>query len=111
MDINQINIGEIVTFIVVTGTIVGFGYKLYSFFNQVKENTKEINKTNKRMDALEINNKTEKDDLLLKVEETNSAVNLLCSAISALIDNAITGGNIEQLKSIKIKLDEKKEIV
>mgnify|MGYP000987230606 CR=1 FL=1 len=48
---------------------------------------------------------------LLKVEETNSAVNLLCSAISALIDNAITGGNIEQLKSIKIKLDEKKEIV
>lgn len=112
MNFDSITIGQIVTFITSTGIIFSFLYKIFSLFNQVKLNTKSITKAHERIDNLKEESNKQKDELLNKVEETNLAVNLLCTAISALIDNEINEcGNIEALKKIKTKLDEKKEIV
>ncbi len=53
----------------------------------------------------------QKDEVIDKVEETNEAVNLLCNAISALLENAISGNNIKELEEVKEKLDNKKGII
>ena len=55
----------------------------------------------------------QKSELIDKVEETNNAVNLICSAVSALIDDSLQDNqeSKRQLRDIKQKLDNKKEIV
>ena len=63
------------------------------------------------MQAMEAEMRHQRDEVLDKVEETNDAVNLLCSAVSALLSNAISDDNIEELKAVKQKLDSKKEII
>ena len=45
------------------------------------------------MDNFENLQKEQKTELLQKVEATNTAVNLLCSAISAMIDNQLNDNN------------------
>ena len=57
--------------------------------------------------------KEQKTELIDKVEETNNAVNLICSAVSALIDDSLQDNqeSKKRLREIKNKLDNKKEIV
>lgn len=105
-------LGQIATAITVVGVICGFLFKIFSVFNQVKQNKKDIDELNQLIEKLQDDNKTQKEDILNKVEETNTAVNLLCSAISAMIDNELNDNkNKDELRLIKQKLDEKKEIV
>lgn len=105
-------LGQIATAITVIGVICGFLFKIFSVFNQVKQNKKDIEELNKTIEKLQDDNETQKKDILNKVEETNTAVNLLCSAISAMIDNELNDNkNKDELRLIKQKLDEKKEIV
>lgn len=113
MSFENISIGQIVTFITIVGVICGFAYKIFSFFNQVKQNKDDIKRINNKIEFIENDRKIEKDQLIGKVEETNKAVNLLCSAVSALIDDSILDNqeSKQQLKQIKQKLDNKKEIV
>lgn len=112
MDFNNITVGQIVVAITSIGIICAFLFKIFSLFNQVKENKKKIEELEKEIKRVEENNKKQKDDLLSKVNETNTAVNLLCSAISAMIDNELDDdNNKDELRAIKKKLDEKKGIV
>lgn len=112
MNINDISIGQIVTFITSVGIIAGFCYKFFSSFQQIKTNTKDIEKINKRVDEMNKKTDVQEQDILGKLEETNKAVNLVCMGVSALIDNQINDNkNIDDLIAIKHKLDEKKEIV
>ena len=112
MDVNSITLGQITGAIIAIGVFSGFFGKFFSQIYKIKNQDKRIDTLEKRMDDYECNQKKEKDEIYSKVEETNTAVNLLCTAISALIDNEINvDGNIEALKKIKNKLDEKKEIV
>ena len=62
---------------------------------------------------IENDRKIEKDQLIAKVEETNNAVNLLCLAVSALIDDSLLDNeeSKNRLKEIKRKLDSEKEII
>ena len=66
-----------------------------------------------RMDNFEKVQIQQKSELIDKVEETNNAVNLICSAVSALIDDSLQDNqeSKRQLRDIKQKLDNKKEIV
>jgi membrane-bound lytic murein transglycosylase MltF len=112
MDFNSLTVGQIVALVTSVGIIFTVGYKIFQTINQVEINKKDIAKAHERIDFLVNHQKTEKEEIILKLEETNSAVNLLCSAISALIDNEITeNGDIDALRRIKRKLDEKKEII
>ena len=112
MDFNSLTIKDILTFIVGVGIICGFFYKLFNFFNQVTTNRDNIEKLNKKIQDIKEMKEADREELIKKIDETNTAVNLLCSAISALIDNEITeDGNLEELKRIKRKLDDKKELV
>lgn len=112
MDFNSLTIRDIITFIVGVGIICGFFYKLFSFFQQVNTNKDNIERLGKKIQDFKEMKEADREELVKKIDETNSAVNLLCSAISALIDNEITeNGNLEELKRIKQKLDDKKELV
>lgn len=113
MNFNDITMGEIVTFITVVGVICGFAYKIFSFFNKVNQNEKDIKIINKKIEFIENDRKIEKDQLIKKVEDTNNAVNLICSAVSALIDDSLLDNeeSKNRLKEIKRKLDSEKEIV
>ena len=112
MDFNSLTIKDILTFIVGVGIICGFFYKLFSFFNQVNANKDNIERLNKKIQDIKEMKEADREELIKKIDETNTAVNLLCSAISALIDNEITeNGNLEELRRIKQKLDDKKELV
>lgn len=105
-------LGQVATAITVVGVICAFLFKVFSVFNQVKQNKKEIEELKKTIENLKDENKTQKEEILAKVEETNTAVNLLCSAISAMIDNELNENkNKDELRNIKQKLDDKKEIV
>lgn len=113
MNFNDFTMAQIIEFIIGVGVIAGFCYKIFSVFNQVKINTKDISTLKLNISESEEKQKIEKQDIVQKVEETNSAVNLLCSAVSALIEDSIQDNqeSKEQLKEIKRKLDNKKEIV
>lgn len=113
MNFNEITIGEIVTFITVTGVICGFAYKIFSFFNRVNQAEKDIKIINNKIEFIENDRKIEKDQLVQKVEDTNNAVNLLCSAVSALIDDSLLDNEESKirLKEMKKRLDSEKEIV
>ena len=113
MNFNDISVGQIITFITSTGIIAGFSYKVFSLFNQVKINKENIKQINNKIEFIENDRKIEKDQLIAKVEETNNAVNLLCSAVSALIADSLLDNeeSKNRLKEIKRKLDSEKEII
>lgn len=113
MDLTKITLAEIVAFIVAVGVLSGLFGKFFSQIYKIKNQDERIRKLEERMDENDVKQKEQKNELLDKVEETNSAVNLLCSAISALIDNELNdnGASEEELKRIKQKLDDKKELV
>ena len=113
MNFNDVTVGEIVTFITITGVICGFAYKIFSFFSKVNQNEKDIKIINNKIEFIENDRKIEKDQLIQKVEDTNNAVNLICSAVSALIDDSLLDNEESKirLKEIKKRLDNEKEIV
>ena len=112
MDFTQLTLSQIATAITVVGVICGFLFKLFSIFTQVKNNKNDIEKFRSELTQVQYNNRTQKEELLRKVEQTNEAVNLLCSAISAMIDNELNDNkNKDELRVMKHRLDEKKEIV
>lgn len=113
MNFNEITVGEIVTFITITGVICGFAHKIFSFFSKVNQNEKDIKIINNKIEFIENDRKIEKDQLIQKVEDTNNAVNLICSAVSALIDDSLLDNEESKirLKEIKKRLDNEKEIV
>ncbi len=108
----NITIGQIAVAITTIGVICGFLFKIFTVFSQVKQNKKDIGELRETIESIRRKNERQKEELLNKVEETNAAVNLLCSAISAMIDNELNENkNKDELRAIKKKLDEKKEIV
>lgn len=112
MSLNNITINDAVILITAIGIICGFFYKIFSHFNECKENKKEIDKLKEKFKVMECKRAEEKDELIRKIDVTNNAVNLLCNAISALIDNEINEHkDIDRLKTIKEKLDGKMELV
>lgn len=112
MDLTKITLAQISAFIVAVGVLSGLFGKFFSQIYKIKQLEERMKKTEERMDGYETTQKEQKNELLDKVEQTNSAVNLLCSAISALIDNELNdNGSAEELKRIKQKLDDKKELV
>lgn len=112
MDLTKITLAQISAFIVAVGVLSGLFGKFFSQIYKIKQLEERMKKTEERMNAYETTQKEQKNELLDKVEQTNSAVNLLCSAISALIDNELNdNGSTEELKRIKQKLDDKKELV
>lgn len=112
MDFSNITIGQIVAAITSFSVICVALFKLFTVFNQVKENKKEIENLKKELNEVRDENQKTKDEILLKVNQTNEAVNLLCSAISAMIDNELNENkNIDELESVKKQLDAKKGIV
>jgi len=105
-------LGQIAVGITTIGVIATFLFKIFTAFSRIKQNEKDIELLNKKIEKLQDQNQTQKEEILKKVEETNTAVNLLCSAISAMIDNELNDNkNKDELRNIKQKLDEKKEIV
>lgn len=111
MDINTMPIGQLVTAIAIIGALSGAFYKVFSIISDVKYNKQSIQKLKVQIQAIEDEMKHQRDEVIDKVEETNEAVNLLCSAVSALLNNAISSDNIDELKAVKQKLDSKKEII
>ena len=112
MDLTKITLAQISAFIMAVGVLSGLFGKFFSQIYKIKQLEERMKKTEERMDGYETTQKEQKNELLDKVEQTNSAVNLLCSAISALIDNELNdNGSAEELKRIKQKLDDKKELV
>ena len=112
MDLTKITLAQISAFIVAVGVLSGLFGKFFSQIYKIKQLEERMKKTEERMDGYETTQKEQKNELLDKVEQTNSAVNLLCSAISALIDNELNdNGSAEELKRMKQKLDDKKELV
>lgn len=113
VDFNTLTIGNVISFVTGTGIIAGFMYKIFSLFNQVKKNEISVQRCHERIDNLKASSENQKSELIDKVEQTNDAVNLLCSAVSALIDDSLLDNNEskQQLREIKHKLDNKKEII
>lgn len=108
----NLTVAEIIAGITALGIIAGFFGKLFAQLYKIKTNAEDIIKLQHRVDRIETSRKDEKQELIKKVDSTNEAVNLLCNAISALIDNEISNGNnLDELKTIKKRLDDKKEIV
>ena len=99
MDLTKITLAQISAFIVAVGVLSGLFGKFFSQIYKIKQLEERMKKTEERMDGYETTQKEQKNELLDKVEQTNSAVNLLCSAISALIDNELNdNGSAEELK-------------
>lgn len=114
MNFNDITIGDIIVMITAMGVICGFFYKLFSVFNDIKNTKKSVERAHARIDEIKKEQEVEKNEIISKVEETNTAVNLICRAVSALINcelNSNDVSNIEELKRVKQKLDDKKELV
>lgn len=112
-DINSITVGQIIAFITAVGILSGFFGKFFSQVYKIKQLGEKQDKLEKRMDNFEKMQVQQKSELIDKVEETNNAVNLICSAVSALIDDSLQDNqeSKQQLREIKRKLDNKKEIV
>ena len=110
--LNNLSIGEIAVFLGSVGVVSALFAKIFSQVYKVKDIEKRQIKLEERMDTYEDKQKHQKVDILKTVGETNEAVNLLCSAISVMIENELSDNkNKESLRIIKQKLDERKEIV
>ncbi len=111
--VNNITLSGIVAFIVAVGVLSGFFGKFFSQIYKIKQLSEKQKELEDRMDKYEINQNKQKTELIDKVEETNNAVNLICSAVSALIDDSLQDNqeSKQRLREIKNKLDNKKEIV
>ena len=112
-EINNVTIGQAIAFITSIGVFSGFFGKFFSQIYKIKQLCEKQDKLEKRMDVFEKSQIEQKSELIDKVEETNNAVNLICSAVSALIDDSLQDNqeSKQRLRDIKIKLDNKKEIV
>ena len=113
IDINTMTIGTIVASISAIGIISGFFGKFFSQIYKIKQLGEKQKELEERMNKFEESQQKQKSELIDKVEETNNAVNLICSAVSALIDDSLQDNqeSKNRLREIKSKLDNKKEIV
>lgn len=111
--VNNISLGEICAGIVAIGILSGFFGKFFAQIYKIKQLTEKVEKIEGKMKDFEDLQKKQKTELIDKVEETNNAVNLICSAVSALIDDSLQDNqeSKQRLREIKNKLDSKKEIV
>lgn len=111
--VNNISLGAIVAGIVAIGVLSGFFGKFFTQIYKIKQLGEKQEKLEQRMDDFETSQAKQKSELIDKVEETNNAVNLICSAVSALIDDSLQDNqeSKQRLREIKNKLDSKKEIV
>ena len=111
--INNISIGGVCAGIACVGVLSGFFGKFFAQIYKIKQLSEKQEKLEERMNCFEENQNKQKNELLNKVEETNNAVNLICSAVSALIDDSLQDNqeSKQRLRDIKNKLDNKKEIV
>ena len=111
--INNISLGAIVAGIVAVGVLSGFFGKFFAQIYKIKQLGEKQEKLEQRMNDFETSQAKQKSELIDKVEETNNAVNLICSAVSALIDDSLQDNqeSKQRLREIKNKLDSKKEIV
>lgn len=111
--VNNITLGGIIAIVIAIGTLSGFFGKLFAQMYKIKHLGEKQEELERRMNDFEILQKQQKSELIDKVEETNNAVNLICSAVSALIDDSLHDNqeSKQRLRNIKNKLDNKKEIV
>ena len=111
--VNNITLSGIVAVIVAVGVLSGFFGKFFAQIYKIKQLCEKQEELERRIDKFEENQNKQKTELVDKVEETNNAVNLICSAVSALIDDSLQDNqeSKQRLRDIKIKLDNKKEIV
>jgi tRNA(Ile)-lysidine synthase TilS/MesJ len=111
--VNNITLGGIVAIVVAVGVLSGFFGKLFAQIYKIKQLGEKVEELEKKMTDFETLQKQQKSELIDKVEETNNAVNLICSAVSALIDDSLQDNqeSKQRLRDIKNKLDNKKEIV
>lgn len=111
--VNNITLGGIVAMIVAVGVLSGFFGKFFAQIYKIKQLGEKQEELERRMNDFETLQKQQKSELIDKVEETNNAVNLICSAVSALIDDSLQDNqeSKQRLRDIKNKLDNKKEIV
>ena len=94
MKIRKLKVKNIILFMLIIIFIFSMS-KIIIFYVDLNKNNKNTN------------------ELIDKVEETNNAVNLICSAVSALIDDSLLDNqeSKQRLREIKNKLDNRKEIV
>ena len=113
MSFNEITIGQIIGMITAIGILSGFFGKFFAQIYKIKQLGEKQEKLEQRMNDFETSQEKQKTELIDKVEETNNAVNLICSAVSALIDDSLQDNqeSKQRLREIKNKLDSKKEIV
>lgn len=112
-NVNGITLGQIIGMVTAIGILSGFFGKFFSQIYKIKQISEKQEKLEQRMDDYEKTQAQQKSELIDKVEETNNAVNLICSAVSALIDDSLQDNqeSKQRLREIKNKLDSKKEIV
>lgn len=112
-DVNGITLGQIIGIVTAIGILSGFFGKFFAQMYKIKQLGEKQEELERRMNDFETLQKQQKSELIDKVEETNNAVNLICSAVSALIDDSLQDNqeSKQRLRDIKNKLDNKKEIV
>ena len=112
-EVNKLTLGGIVAIIIAIGTLSGFFGKFFAQIYKIKQLCEKQKELEDRMDKYEESQVKQKSELIDKVEETNHAVNLICSAVSALIDDSLQDNqeSKQRLREIKNKLDSKKEII
>ena len=112
-DVNGITLGQIIGIVTAIGILSGFFGKFFAKMYKIKQLGEKQEELERRMNDFETLQKQQKSELIDKVEETNNAVNLICSAVSALIDDSLQDNqeSKQRLRDIKNKLDNKKEIV
>ena len=113
MEVGNITLGQITGMIVAIGVLSGFFGKFFSQIYKLKTLAEKQDKLEQRINDYEKCQAEQKSELIDKVEATNNAVNLICSAVSALIDDSLQDNqeSKQRLREIKNKLDSKKEIV
>ena len=112
-NVNGITLGQIIGMVTAIGILSGFFGKFFAQMYKIKQLGEKQEELERRMNDFETLQKQQKSELIDKVEETNNAVNLICSAVSALIDDSLQDNqeSKQRLRDIKNKLDNKKEIV
>lgn len=113
MEVTNITLGQVLAIITTVGILSGFFGKFFSQIYKIKQLAEKQKELEGRMNKFEDCQAKQKSELIDKVEETNNAVNLICSAVSALIDDSLQDNqeSKQRLREIKNKLDSKKEIV
>lgn len=113
MEVTNITLGQVLAIITTVGILSGFFGKFFSQIYKIKQLAEKQKELEDRMNKFEDCQAKQKSELIDKVEETNNAVNLICSAVSALIDDSLQDNqeSKQRLREIKNKLDSKKEIV